>query len=110
MRGIPHVLCYIDNLLTGQTEQEHLSILKKVLQRLKEHGIRVNRAKCKFQAKFVEYLGYRIDKQGLYPTNEKLQAITQAPSPKNVRELKSFLGLINYYARFIPNASTICIR
>ena len=108
MQGLPNVLCYIDDILvTGRTEREHLETLEEVLRRLKEHGVRMNRAKCQFLAKSVEYLGYRIDEKGLHATDEKLQAITQAPPPKNVQELRSFLGLINYYGRFIPNSASI---
>ncbi len=80
--------------MTGRTEQEHLAMLEEVLKRLKEHGVCVNQAKCKFLAKSVEYLGYRIDENGLHATDEKLQTITQAPSPKNVQELRSFLVIM----------------
>jgi len=51
----------------------------------------------------VEYLGHIIDKSGLHPTQEKVQ---EAPAPKNLAELRSFLGIINYYSRFLPNLST----
>ena len=53
------------------------------------------------------FLGHRIDAEGIHPTREKLKAIVEAPAPKNVQELRSFLGLINYYGKFIPNAATI---
>ena len=49
----------------------------------------------------VDYLGYLIDKDGLHPLPEKVAAILEAPQPKNVQELRAFLGLINYYGRFI---------
>ena len=55
----------------------------------------------------VEYLGHRISKEGLHPTEEKLKAITKAPAPKNISQLKSFLGMLNYYSKFLPNSSTI---
>ena len=55
----------------------------------------------------VEYLGHRIDAEGLHTTDSKLTAITQAPTPRNVQELRSFLGLLNYYGKFIPNLATI---
>ena len=55
----------------------------------------------------VSYLGYTIDEDGLHPTEEKLQAIRDAPSPKNVTQLKSYLGLLSYYGRFLPNLSNV---
>ena len=54
----------------------------------------------------VEYLGHRISREGLQPTEEKVKAITQAPPPSNVSELKAFLGLINYYGKFLKDLST----
>ena len=55
----------------------------------------------------VEYLGHKISKLGLQPTNKKIQALENAPEPSNVLQLKSFLGLINYYEKFLPHLSTV---
>ena len=55
----------------------------------------------------VEYLGHRIDRDGLHPTDEKVRAIRDAPNPRDVTELRSFLGLINYYGKFLPQLSTV---
>ena len=55
----------------------------------------------------VEFQGYRVDGEGRHPTDEKTAAIKGAPSPKNVAELRSYLGLLNYYGNFIPNLSTL---
>ena len=63
--------------------------------------MRLKRSKCIFLAESVEYLGYKISQEGLRPTKEKVRAITHAPKPHNVSELKAFLGLINYYHMFI---------
>ena len=54
----------------------------------------------------IEYLGHKISKEGLKPTQLKVQAIAQAPQPKNVSDLKAFLGLVNYYGKFLPNFAT----
>lgn len=54
----------------------------------------------------VEYLGHRIDREGLHPTEEKIKAIKDAPEPKDITQLRAYLGLINYYSRFIPNLFT----
>ena len=54
----------------------------------------------------VEYLGHEITSQGLQPTDEKVRAILKAPAPANVSQLKSFLGMLNFYGKFLPNLST----
>ena len=108
LQGIEGVACYIDDIIiTGKTPEEHLERLEEVLQRLLRHGIHVKKSKCRFLQPSVIFLGYRIDAEGIHPTQEKLKAIVEAPAPKNVQELRSFLGLINYYGKFIPNAATI---
>ena len=53
----------------------------------------------------VTYLGYQIDKTGIHPMPEKVKAIKEAPSPRNIHELKAYLGLLNYYSKFLPNLS-----
>jgi len=55
----------------------------------------------------VTYLGHRIDKEGLHPTEDKIKAILQAPAPKKITELRAFLGLLNYYGKFLLNLSTV---
>ena len=107
LSGIQGVVVYIDDVLvTGKTEAQHLTALDEALSRMREAGLRLRKDKCVFLAPSVVYLGHRIDKQGLHPVAEKLQALQEAPRPTNVSELKSYLGLLTYYARFLPNLST----
>ena len=80
--------------------------LKFVLQRLEWGGLTLKKSKCVFTAESEEYLGHVIDKNGLHPSPWNVQAIKQAPPPTNVTELKSFLGSVNYYHKFLPNLST----
>ena len=108
LQGIPNVICYIDDILvTGSDDAANLSHLAAVVQRLEKHGVRMKKSKCKFMETAVEYRGHRADAEGLHTTTEKLEAITKAPAPKNVRELRSFLGLLNYYGKFLPNLATL---
>ena len=107
LRGEKGVSVYLDDILiTGATIQDHLANLEGVLQKLQNAGLRLNRTKCSFMKTSIEYLGHIIDHQGLHPTEKKVQAIQEAPKPKNLSELRSFLGIVNYYNRFLPNLST----
>nr|XP_061811684.1 uncharacterized protein K02A2.6-like [Nerophis lumbriciformis] len=104
LSGIPGVQCYLDDLLiTGPDEQSHLRNLDITLQRLEEYGLRVRKDKCEFFQPSVEYLGHVIDSTGLHKAPSKVKAVVEAPSPKNVSQLRSFLGLLTYYAKFVPN-------
>ena len=108
LQGLPKVICYLDDILvTGSTEEEHLENVEKVLQRLKQYNIRARRAKCAFLCDSVEYLGHHIDATGLHTTTSKVEAISQAPQPRNVQELRSFLGLLHYYGKFLPSLATL---
>ena len=69
-------------------------------------GLRVKKPKCKFMAASVEYLGYLIDEHGLQPLQDKIRAIRDAPTLTNVTELKSYLGLLSYYGKFLSNLSS----
>ena len=101
------VSIYLDDILiTGKSEEQHLANLEPVLKQLKVSGMRLKRDKC-FNMPEVTYLGHRIDKEGLHPTEAKTKAILQAPAPKNLTELQAFLGLLNYYGKFLPNVSTV---
>ena len=104
LQGFEGIICYSDDLLiTGKTVEEHFPNLDKVLQRLQEYGIHLYKEKFQFLMIYVKYLGHKIDKEDLYALESKLQAITEAPAPRNLTKLRFFLGLLNYYERFIPN-------
>ena len=66
----------------------------------------MNKQKCSFLLKKIEYLGHIIDSQGLHPTEEKIRAIKNAPQPKNISELRAFLGILNYYSKFLPGITS----
>ena len=107
LQGLDGVMCYLDDIPYGKMYVEHLDNLRKVLQRLQNRGVRVKKSKCSFLKSSVQYLGHRIDAEGIHATDDKIQAIVNAPVPKNVTELRSFLGLLNYYGRFIPNLASL---
>ena len=108
LQGLPHVICYIDDILvTGSSDKDHLRNLSLVLQRLEQHGFRLNQDKCAFLQPSVEYLGHKIDAEGLHALPSKIEVIVQAPEPRNMQELRSFLVLLNYYGKFLPNLASI---
>lgn len=108
LQGLSHVQCYIDDIIiTGSNEEEHLCNLEEVLKRLSEYGIRVKQEKCAFFKDTVEYLGHQISSDGLHTAPKKVEAIQAAPVPKNTQELRSFLGLLHYYGKFIPDLASI---
>ena len=107
LQGLPHVTVYIDDILIAtKSEAEHLEILEKVFERLAKADLRIKKPKCKLMARSVHYLGHVIDSEGLHPLPEKVEAIVNAPTPQNVTELKSYLGLLTYYGKLLPNLSS----
>ncbi|XP_048247554.1 uncharacterized protein K02A2.6-like [Haliotis rufescens] len=110
LSDLPHVCVYLDDILvTGVDDAEHNKNLNEVLDRLQKAGLRLNASKCHVKKDSVTYLGHRIDAQGLHPLEEKVNAIVSAPAPQNVTKLKSFLGMVQYYQRFLPNLSTTLV-
>lgn len=108
LHGIDGTASFIDDIaITGKTLEEHFERLEEVLRRLEKHDIHVNLPKCQFLKPSVNFLGHRIDAEGIHAMDDKLEAIVKAPAPENEQQLRSFLGLINYYGKFISNLSTL---
>ena len=107
LQGIPMCCVYLDDILvSGKTVSEHNANLKLVLDRLQSHGLRLREKKCTFMEQSVEYLGHKLDSEGVHPTGKKFAGVQNAVPPKNVIELRSYLGILNYYRQFLKNLST----
>ena len=105
-QGLTGVQCYLDDIIiTGKSEEDHMKNLRAVLERIKEHGLRLCKEKCTFFQESIEYLGHIISRQGLHPSKKKVEAIQKIAEPTNVTELKSFLGMVVYFAKFLPQLS-----
>ena len=105
---IPFVKVRSDDILvSGKNSKEHLVNLEKVLKILHDSGLKLKLSKCSFMQLEVFYLGFKINKHGVYPIKEKIDSIKNARIPQNVSELKSFLGLLNYYHRHFRNFAEV---
>lgn len=96
-----------DILITGRNKAEHLKNLNEVFKRLSDAGFTLRADKCEFFKEKVKYLGYIIDKNGLHKDPQKVEAILNAPKPKDISSIKSFVGLVNFYSRFFPNLAQV---
>ena len=106
--GLDFVYAYIDDLLIASSSpEEHLQHLRLVLERLDEHGILINLPKSLFGVSELDFLGYHLDATGIRPLQEKVEVVREFPLPTTQRRLMTFLGLVNFYHRFIPNGATI---
>eukprot|EP00117_Sycon_ciliatum_P016490 scpid42895/ scgid2937/ Retrovirus-related Pol polyprotein from transposon gypsy; Reverse transcriptase; Endonuclease len=102
------VECTIDDvILTGEDDDQHLQTLEAVLKLLADAGLRMNRSKCEFFKEQVQYCGHTISAQGLHQLPSKIDAVGEALPPKNVSEVRSFIGLVTYYQRFLPDMATV---
>lgn len=88
------------------TKNEHDFRLKNVLNRLQEYGVLLNKDKCIYGAEAINFLGHRLSAQGIKPAHDKVLAIRQFREPRTAEEVRSFLGLVNYVGKFIPNLAT----
>ncbi|EYC07815.1 hypothetical protein Y032_0068g142 [Ancylostoma ceylanicum] len=101
--GLRGVATYLDDILVcGRTEQEHTENLLALFGRIPEYGFTVRLEKCSFAKAEIRYLGFIVDKNGRRPNPEKIDAIKGMVEPKNVSHLRAFVGMITYYAAFMP--------
>lgn len=107
-RGLPFVYAYIDDILVASgSDEDHEKHLHTLFRRLREFGIVVNPSKCEFGVTSLHFLGHVVDRDGIRPLPEKVQAIVDFPPPTSLRKLREFLGLINFYRRFIPRCAEL---
>jgi hypothetical protein len=108
LAGIPGVAVLIDDIIiSGRTIVEMQERLKLTLEKIEQAGLRLNKKKCNFSKEKVEFLGFVIDAKGIHPSPSKIESIVNTPEPKNKRELQAFLGLYNFYERFVPRKATL---
>ena len=108
LQNIPGTQVILDDIIiSGKTGQKHLENLHPVLERLRDYNVIVEIRKYEFFKESITYCGHTIEKHGLYKMPDKIDAIVNAPRPINVTQLTAYLGLLNYYHRFLPNLSLV---
>ncbi|GFW42578.1 retrovirus-related Pol polyprotein from transposon 297 [Trichonephila clavipes] len=95
-------LCYLDDIIVfSETFEDHLIRLRLVLKCLQEAGLKLNSKKCLFATQEVKILGHLVSSNGVCPDPDKIKAVRNFPTPKNIHDIRSFLGLCTYFRRFI---------
>lgn len=110
LRGLQWVICliYLDDVIVfSKTFDEHLKRLRAVLDRIRQAGLKLKPSKCHFLKSEVAFLGHVVSADGVLPNPQNTEKIKQWPVPKSVTEVRSFLGLVNYYRRFVRGHSEI---
>ena len=109
-QGLDFTFVYIDDILVASKDTEtHKQHLTKLFSRLQEHGLVINVSKCKFGQNSLDFLGHQITSEGIMPLPEKVEAIIRLAQPVTIKGLQEFVGIINFYKRFLPGASRIMI-
>ena len=104
--GLDYCFVYVDDVLIGSKSlEEHEHHLREVLSRMAEHGIVLNGEKCVLGVPEVQFLGHVVSARGIIPLPEKVAAICAFPGPGTVGQLMSYLGMVNFYRRFIKGAA-----
>ena len=104
---LPRVYVYIDDILVAsETKEQHIADLENVFKVLSANGLVVQRSKCVLGVPSLDFLGYRVDSNGISPLPDRVVAIRATTPPTSVKELQRFLGMVGYYRRFMPNAAT----
>ena len=112
--GLPFILIYLDDILVSSPDQgSHKDHLQTVLNLLRQHGLVLNRAKCQFFRTEMELLVLRVTAGvtagSVTPLPDQISAVASFPQPASIKELQAFLGVVNFYHRFIPATAKILL-
>ena len=107
-QGLIFVFVYLNDILIFiQSQEEHEAHLRQLFGRLQEHGLVISLSKCQFDVNEIDFLGHRVNQQGVFSLPEKVDAIRSFPRPTTVKQLQECLGMVNFCHRFVPSAPTL---
>jgi hypothetical protein len=102
------VVCYMDDILvTGKSDSEHIENVRSVFDQLKRFGLKIRLEKCRFLQESVEYLGRIVDRNGIHVSPKKVSAIVELSAPKDQSQLRSFMGMVNHYGKFVKTLADL---
>ena len=108
LEDLPGVLCMMDDIIIfGESSEEHDARVRAVFRRLEDNGVTLNFEKCEFAKSSITYLGHVVSADGIRADPSKVRAIKQMQQPKDVGDIRRFLGMANQLGKFIPNLSTV---
>lgn len=108
LSGLPGVLNVSDDLLIyASSIEDHHCRLRGVIQRIKESGLTLHKEKCQFLKNKISFFGYTFSDRGVAPDPDKVRDVQEAPAPSNISEIRSFLGMVNFCGRFVPDLSNL---
>jgi hypothetical protein len=108
LRGLDFCFAHLDDILVfSRSLKEHEQHLRALFNQLQRYGIIINPAKCVFRAPEVTFLGHKLSAEGSQPLEERVTHLQDCPHPKTTSQLRRFLGMVNFYRRFVPHAAAI---
>ena len=106
--NLTYCLIYLDDVIVfSHTEEEHLERMRVIFDRLREHGLKLKPSKCEVFRTEINYLAHHVSKKGVQPSKKNLESIAQCPPPDTYTKVKSFVGLVGHYRRFIKGFTRI---
>ncbi|GFW05549.1 hypothetical protein TNCV_437301 [Trichonephila clavipes] len=107
-RGLKGVYAFIDDtLIASQNVQEHTTNIRAFFERIDYYGLTIKPSKCTFGVDSLKFLGFQVSSEGISPLPDRVDAIQKFPRPNTLTQLRRFLGMYNFYQRFIPKAAHI---
>ena len=108
--GLDNTHCFLDDVIivSRSSKEDHLKLVYKCLKKLEDDNFRINLPKCQFGKTKIEWLGHKFTQSGIAALEKKTAAISNLTAPKNLQQLRSFLGSVHYLSKFIPNLSQLC--
>ena len=108
LEGLEYSFVYLDHVLVASPDhQSHVEHLSEVLRRLGRHGLVLNAEKCELGVEELDYLGHHVSKSGIQPIQSKVAAVQKFPQSKTIAQLQTYLGMVNFYRRFLRGAAGI---